>query len=222
MDKRFNTLDEVVAEAMSTIKQATEEEKLYMKQWAYRALKEIGPSQWNIDVATLYPEDLTIRKPDDFYKAIDIGLFNGNDQELAYKFRSGKEQIHQDPNVYSENGIYVPQFDAVIKLSEDENFYYMSSNADNVNYAKLRYFKMPLDDEGNLKFPDFTVEACVSYIHYNWARREQSPNIGLNLQIWKDARAEARGKGKLPHGIQYKQLAAEFNSMIQKFNPYRY
>jgi hypothetical protein len=218
MDKQYFTLDEVVAEAMTTIKLATDEEKLYMKQWAYRALKEIGPGQNNIEVCTLYPENLVLRKPDNYYKAISIGLFDTANNEYKNSYRSGVARVHQSRNVYTQTGVYVPEFNSIITISEDEFFFYLSSEANAITYALLRYFKMPIDENGNLMFPEYSVEAVGTFIQYKWAQREEKGDWRDYLQSWKASRAEARGRGKLPNGLLYKQLAKEWNSMIQKTN----
>jgi hypothetical protein len=221
MAKRFLTLDEIVSEAASLVKGASAEERLWFKQWAWRGLRDIGPMSENIDVSTLYPENLTFRKPDNFYKAIDIGLFDGRDNEFKSKYRSGKGRVHNSRNVFIKDGIYNSDFDGTIEISEDSNFFYLGTNGKDVVYAKLRYFKLPVDSEGNPVFPEYMAKAVTMYILWYWAIREDGDDKGAEDRYLR-ARNEARAQGKVPNGLLYKQLAKEWNSMIQYYNPDRF
>lgn len=220
MAKRFLTLDEITSEAMSIIPGATTEEKLYAKQWAYTALREVGPGSANVEVATLYPEDLTLIKPENFHSAIDIALFDGSGNELRHKYRFGNKRIHQSENEYLNSGVYEPGLGSVIEVSEDDFHFHLSSNSSNLSYARLRYFKFPVDSEGNPMFPEYTRLAVILFIRYMWSLRTQSRDMAFQEASWRQARAEARGKNKLPNGLMYKQFAKEWMSMIpnNKFN----
>jgi hypothetical protein len=221
MAKRFLTLDEVVAEAATLIKGAGAEERLLMKQWAWRALRNIGPTADNVDIVTLYPENLVLRKPDDYSRSISIALYDASGNELLNNYRSGKYRIHQSRNVFVKDGVYRPQFDASISISEDENFYYLGSNGTNVAYAMLRYFKLPVDDQGNPVFGEHVVHAINMWILWYWAIRE-GKDSREDEDRYKRARAEARSVGKMPNGLLMKQVAKEWNSMIQQYNPDRF
>lgn len=220
MAKRFLSLEEIVAEASSLVKGAGAEERLLFKQWAWRGLRDIGPTNDNIDVVTLYPEDLVLRKPDNYNKAISIALYDASGNELFNNYRSGKYRIHQSRNVFVKDGIYRPEIDASISISEDENFYYLGSNGSNVAYALLRYFKLPVNDDGEPVFPEHTAKAVTMFILYYWAIREGLDELNAKDR-YKEARAEARAQGKI-NGLLFKQLGKEWNSMIQKYNPDRF
>ena len=220
MPDRFLTIDQVTAEAMTILPGATSEDRIYAKQWAYTALREIGPSRNNIRVVDLFPDDnLTFRKPDDCQSVIDIAVFNSNNNELRSKYRSGNKRIHQPRNVFVNLGIFVEEFNSIVEISEDAHFMYMSSTATSghASYAKLRYFSFPVDDEGNPMFPEYTRLAIVLFIRWMWSMRTGEINSNQAKEDWKEQRNIAKSKQRL-NQLEFKQIAKEFNSMIQKVN----
>lgn len=211
MAKRFLNLNEITAEAMSIIPGATTEEKNIAQTWAYRALRQLGPSKDHIEVCTLYPEDLVMTKPSDFHSAIDIALFDSTGRELAHNYRSGKKRIHEDL-----------ELSGVITISEDDEFFHLSSNSTNVAYAVLRYFRFPVDQDGYPLFPEYTAIAISLFIRYMWALRTGDRSFKAHEESWKVVRMEARGQNKMPSGMMYKQFAKEWMSMIPNNNFYRF
>ena len=212
MAKRFLTLEEVTSEAMSIVKGATTEHQNIAKTWAYRALRQLGPSKDHMEVCTLYPEDFILAKPTDFHSAIDIALFDSSDRELTTSYRSGVKRIHQNLN----------ELDGLITVSEDDEFFHLSSNSTNVSYAKLRYFKFPVDQDGYPLFPEYAALPIGIFIKYMFALRNDDRNWPTFEASWKAARAEVRSINKMPSGLQYKQFAKEWMSMIPNNNFYRF
>jgi hypothetical protein len=219
MAKRFLSLDEVVAEAMSIIPGASSEEQLLAKQWAYVGLRDLGPSRDYIEVATLYPEDLTMRKPDDLYRTIDMALFNSSNQEIPSKYRGGKLRIHSRRDTRLDNyQVGSDPYFGAVEISEDDYHFFISSNSEDVAYAKLRYFRLPVDKDGKPQIPEDSRLAIMLFIRYMWSLRTMSKDVSFAEASWKQARAEVRGKNKLPHGLAYKQYAKEWMSMIPNLN----
>lgn len=214
MPNRFLTLDQITGEAMSIIPGSTSEDRLLARNWAYVALREIGPSKDHIQVCTLYPQDFVLKKPEDFHSALDIGLFDASGNELRSQYRSGKKRIHQSRNLFQDAGVYNPEIGSPIEVSEDEFFFHISSNSTDVSYALLRYFKLPVDSEGNPMFPEYVRLAVVLFIRYMWSLRLGSRDVAFHENSWKMARAEARSKNKMPNGLMFKQFAKEWMSMI--------
>jgi hypothetical protein len=212
---RFLTLDEVVANAMTVIPDAKKEMRPYFDQWAWLALREIGPAKENVNVATLTLEDLSFKKPDDYVSAIDLSLFDTNNQEIKYHLRSGKQRIHQVDAPLS-----------FIELSDGEHYYYVSSNAAdfNLNHALLRYYAMPLDENGRPVVPDYMTVAIMAFCRYMWALRSSANNGATDLaeRTWRIEKARASSNAKMPDMLMGKQIAREWMSMIDKFDPYKY
>lgn len=219
MANRYLTLEEIISGAATLVKGASAEELLYFKQWSWEALRNIGPTSDNFATTTLSPEDYVLRKPDDLLRVLDLGLFDASGSELKSKYRSGKSRVHQDRNTY--NDVYIPTFNSIITISEDSHFFYLSSNSVNVSYALLRYVKLPVDSDNNPIFPEHVAHAVRMFILWYWAIRE-SKDTGNAEERYKKARNEARAVGKLPNGLVMKQIAREWNSMIQYYNPDRF
>lgn len=208
MAKRYLTLDDITAEAMSIIPGATSEEKLYARTWAYRALRQFGPSQNNIEVCDLYPDSFAFTKPDDFISAIDIALYDEADRELKSKYKNGKTRIFQKREPLDDR----------IEISEDDFFFYISTDAADVAKAKLRYYAHPLDKDGNPQFPEYLVIPISLFIRYFWALRNNESAAQSHEQSWKMAKSEVMGKHRPVSGLRFKQLTKEWNSMINKYN----
>jgi hypothetical protein len=206
------SLDEVVANAMTIIPGVKKEMRPYFDQWAWLALRQLGPVKENLAVATLTLEDLSFAKPSDFISAIDIALFNAAGEELKYHYRSGKQRIH---NTEETNSCF-------IEVSEGDQYYYVSSNADTagINHAVLRYYAMPLDENGRPVIQDYMTVAIMAFCRWMWELREGKGSSGEAM--WRVEAARARSKGKMPDMLQGKQIARTWMTMIDKFDPYKY
>lgn len=208
---RFWTVDQVVANAMTIIKEADDMDRGIMKQWVYSALREIGPSNLNEKVVRMYPnEEGFLRKPDDLIWANDIALFNSSDTELHYKYRGANKRIHTAAESVAS---YRP-----IDLGEDADFFILGSNRENVAYADLRYYSTPTDHEGKIQVPEHTVEPIKMYINYQWQMREARAQSAIESArfAWEDHRRRARGRNKMPSMLQGAAIADAWMSMINK------
>jgi hypothetical protein len=211
MANRFLTLDEVAANAMTIVPTKSTEDRNIFKQWAWIALRDLGPSYDNIDVCTLYPSSHDLRKPQDFAMAMDIALFDSNDNELKYKFRRGKYRIHQQ-------SIQTDTCGTVIELSESPFFFHMSTDtiSDRVAYAVLRYFKLPVDKDGVPMVPETALLAIMSFIRYMWELKEGSDRlmIATTQATWNQERERAKGRFRNTNMLMGKQIAKEWMSLI--------
>lgn len=214
---RFLTLDEVVANAMTVIPNAKKELRPYFNQWAWLALRQIGPAKEHINVAQL-PYDageFSLQKPVDLVAAIDLALFNSRNQEIKYHLRPGKQRIHQ---VEKERN--------TLEVSEGEYYYYVSSNANDfdLNFGLLRYYAMPVDLEGKPLIPEYMTVAIMAFCRYMWALRDGQNNGSIQLaeHTWRVEKARAQSIAKTPDMLEGKQIARTWMTMIDKFDPYKY
>lgn len=215
---RFVPLDQVTAEAMTVIGDADNKDRLIFRQWVYRALREIGVGKQNVEVCNLYPKDLSMQKPDDCTSIIDIALFDVNNNEMLYKYHSGASRIHQNRNTYAADGTYSPSVGSIIDLSEDDYYIHLGSNASEVAYAKIRYFKFPVDEDGLPKIPEDQVFAITMFIRYMWSMRKNDnrSEIDQNRYTWLSEKAAAKARSKMPSMLEGKQIAKTWMSMISK------
>lgn len=219
-------VDEVVSEACTILKRVTEQEKIFMRQWAYTALRKIGLTKINIQVSDrIYLDDWSAKKPDNLIRTNDIALYNSSGNEVMTKFKgygSGNitvgeqvsSRIHQDIRSSTSNTSY-------IAITESDNYFNVESFNDDDEediFLLVRYYAIPIDSDGLPKIPEHCTLAIIMYIRAMWAMRENSnqSHIQLAWQMWKEERASAESKGKTPDMIEGKAIAETLNSMIQK------
>lgn len=88
MAGKYIGITAVVAEAASTIKNFSEQEKQLAMQWAYRAVRLIGFNKLDIKVSDpLYLEDWSVAKPNDMGRLIDLALFDSAGKEIVIKYK---------------------------------------------------------------------------------------------------------------------------------------
>lgn len=214
---KFVTLDSVTAEAKSILKTATDKDRLIFQQWVYRALREIGPGKQNVDICRLYAKDFSFKKPDDMHSAIDVGLFRADGSEVPYRYQAGKKRIHTRRTRFAREGLYDNVDVNKIDLSEDDYYFHISTDVNaSISYADVRYFKMPVDEDGMPMIPEDQVFAIMMFIRYMWMMRENGPmnSIMESKQTWLQERDRAKSRNKMPSMLEGTQIAIEWMSMI--------
>lgn len=208
---RFLTVDEVVANAMTFIKDATDANRLIMKQWVYLGMREIGPSLSDIETCSVLPTDLSIRKPDNFLHAKGLALYNSIGQELSFRYKGAGKRIHTG----NTNDSVRP-----IDVSEDDHYFHLGTNGDAVATALIKYYGLPLTFDGQIKIPEHATLPLVMFIRFSmslWNNTNRS-EIDQNRTIWESERRKARGRQKMPSMLAGEAIAETWNSMILKIN----
>lgn len=211
-------LDEITAEAKSILKDATDHDRLLFRQWAVTALKQLGPTKDNVEIATLYPIDYSMKKPDDCSSAIDIALFTSGDLEIKAKYKSGAQRIHTRTDRNLRDGLYSYSEGFPVEISEDDYYFNLSTNSNNVAYAILRYYKLPIGDDGLPMIPEVYREAIIQFIRWRWQIRqnENQSAIAQARQDWLIERGTAKGNAKMPSMLEAKTIMNDWVSMIGK------
>lgn len=211
-------LNEITAEAKSILKDATDNDRLLFRQWAVTALKQLGPTKDNMDVCTLYPIDYSLRKPSDCSSAVDIALFTHSGNEIKTKYRAGAQRIHNRRDRNIRDGQFNLSNGLPIEISEDDYYFHLSSNSDEVSYARLRYYKLPIGDDGSPMIPEIYREAVIQFIRWRWQIRqnENQSAIAQARQDWLMERGTAKGNNKMPSMLEAKSIMSDWVSMIGK------
>ena len=213
----FIHVDEAVALAMTLLPENTTLNKAIARQWAYEALRNIGPTSAWFDVCNLFPNDqLTLKKPDDMWKAIDIALYDSNGNEMKYSYRGLGKRIHASPADLVAQGEYAPSLGAPVDLSEDTHAFHLGSNGASVAWATLKYWKLPVNNDGLPEIPEGQKLAVAMFIRWLWTikKNENQSDRQLSEINYKAERAKARAEGNLPSGIEFEQIAKEWTSLI--------
>lgn len=216
MDSTFVNVDEPIAVAMGLIPNSDSFDKAVARQWAYMGTRDIGASPHWVEDCVLYPNsNLSMRKPDDMWKAMDISLLDSNNIELRFVYRGLGRRIHASGHVALDTGEYAPQLHAAIDLSEDSHFFHLGSNGTVVHCAKLKYWKLPVDVYGQPMIPEHQVLAIALFIRWMWSMaNSDKEDRKLSRMEYLQARSEARALGKMPSGIEMDQVAKEWVSLM--------
>jgi hypothetical protein len=221
MATRLVTVDEVVAEAASIIKGASDQERHLMRQWAYSGNAEIGVSKLNMKVsAPLLLDDFSAAKPVDHVRTIDLALYDSAGSEIIIQWKgfganmgydTGIARTHKDVRVGT----------VMISVTEDLDFFHTEEfGGDYVDgaYIITKYYGTPVDVNGLPLIASSSKFAVMMYIRYMWQLRNNDSITALRdgEKRWRIARAAAESKLKTPDVIEGKEIAKKANSMIQK------
>lgn len=218
---RFVTLDEALDEALLIIPFSDTFDRVIGKQWVYRAVREIGPNMNWVTTCSIPVRDLKIRKPSDMFRPLDMSLVDANGAEIKFAYRGAGTRIHAYNNLVADGEIYAPLLGAPVEVSEDEDFFHLSSNADStdvvVDKAIIRYLKLPISD-GELIIPEDQVEAISMYIKWRWGMRNriQRYEQSADRADWISARNSAISNAKMPSQLEFTEIARKFNSLIHQ------
>jgi len=220
MASKYITVDALIAEASSTIKNFTEQEKQLARQWCFTALRQIGVGKQDIKVSDpLYLTDWSVTKPDDLASVIDLALFDSAGSEIITKYKGfanhqtegSTARVHQDARSSK----------LALQVSEDDTYFNVEEFADDSPteaYIVVKYYGYPVDANGFPKIPETHTVAIMMYIRWMWSMRERT-NLGeqqIARDQWLRERASAYGKMKTPSQLEGKEIARGINSMIQK------
>ena len=210
MNSQFVSVDEAVATAMTLLPENAALNEVLARQWSYMALRNIGPTSHWFDECELYPNDnLILKKPIDMWKAIDIALFTSTGVEVNFVYRGLGKRIHREGDLDLQNIPYVD-------LSEDNHAFYLGSNGTSVAKAKLKYWQLPIDNDGLPKIPEGQILAIAFFIRWMWSIRqnENQSDRQISEQNYKMERNKARSEGNAPSGIEMEQIGKEWVSLI--------
>lgn len=217
----FVHVDEAVALGMSLIDGSNSMDKAVARQWAYEAVRDIGPTDSWFKQCTLYPnENRSFKKPIDMWKPIDIALYDSAGCELRFSYKGLGKRIHRG-NTLITQGTYAPALHAAIDLSEDKNYFHLGSNGATVVAAFINYWQLPVDEDGLPIIPEGQKLAVAFFISWLWAKRqrENQTDIATSRADYMAQRAKCRNEANLPNGINMDQIGKDFTSMINAYNP---
>src|SRR5690606_5121205 len=221
--------DEVLAEAIATIGASGDDElaKNFARQWIWRGLQKLGTSDDQLTVVKVFAKNLLIKKPTNMRRLDEIALYDSNDCFIPHIFHSGTKRIYPNTEQYILNEdtdsevIYGP-----VDLSENKNSFVLGTNGKDVSYAMIRYWSVPLDENGDPLIQECEVEALTLYVRYRWSQRknENQSEIRENKIAWMEAAdwTVAHKKSLDNHGEAKKRQAADLNRFVGNYNRSRF
>lgn len=204
----FISLDEVLATAQSTIKDADSNDKVIWRQWlGILAIPELGMSEQNIRIVELIPQEFHAAKPNDCRGIIDISLFDSSNCPVAHVWRAGSERIYRNTQPPFRTAIVGPPPDTSaqpigcivpVDVSDDSQSIHLGTNADLVAKIILRYFAFEVDETGLPLIDQEDTLALVYFIQFMTAMREkESPSLIASYKInWEKEADRCRARKK--------------------------
>jgi len=208
MKEQFLNIAEVVANSISILPNPTDAEKIIFRQWIYIAQRDMGFPAMDVRQADITPHDLSVRKPDDFSSAIDVALFLTDGSEVASSYQGAGKKIHKE---FRSGAV-------TVQISETPTYFHLESTGASVTCFTLKYYGLPIDDDGMPKIPERCNLAIMMFVKWMWSVRNNE-SIGIreqNRRDWISEAAKQRSKNKMPSMLQGEQIVKSWMSMIDK------
>ena len=205
---QFVDINTVVETAASVLPGVSDEEKAYMREWAYMAMKEIGPTGLDRKTEEQIPvNDLIVMKPTDCVYVEDIALYTKDLGEVRHVFEGRGLKIHKHDGAYW----------SYAHISEMPGYFQLSSNAASVKWAKLTYLGLPLDEDGMPKVPDRAVDAVVMYLRSNfYGGRGKEAEYANMRKMFERQKVRAKASMKTPAKYNAREFGRTWLSMIDR------
>lgn len=216
---RFLTIEEVVENVMLSIDGVDSRDKVVFRQWVYIAMRQIGFSDLSIDTECVEVCDLSFRKPDNLVSTIEVSLSDGLNP-IRYKYVQNQGLLCIDETAVMNLG-----FGRII-LSEDADFYHLSSNGSTVVQADIKFYGLPVNEDGELVIPERDLFSIMSFVEFMYIKRKRISNpreisnsdLSEFKDMWLRELMKAKGRNKMPSIHQASAIAKMWMSMIQKPN----
>lgn len=215
---KYLPIEEVVSNAMLSLGCEDSRDKIIFRQWAYIAMRQIGCSYLDIEIACPEVCDLSFRKPTNLISTIEVSLADVSGRSINYKYIHNRGLLPMDEATSLSLGY------GMIMLSEDDDFYHLSSNATCITAAEIKYYSLPVDENGDPKVPERDLLTVMSFIEFMYIKRKRimSPNLvsggdlTLFRDLWQRELMKAKGRNKMPSIHQAREIARGWMSMINK------
>lgn len=226
------TLEEVVSSAFIALDVEDSRDELIFREWAWDALREIGPSRVDRKTVCIPVKGLCAMKPHDYLYGLDMNLLDCSGNIYYYQMaESGVlESEQQNDNVggssLSQN---IDVGGSSIKVAEQKEIFAFSSNANDAGIVniELSYYSYPMDAEGEPLIEEKMKEAVITYIEYRYLKRERRRRVGtrdipLNEIVdareeWRRQRMAIKGDIKMPDPLAADTIFRRWVSGIPNF-----
>lgn len=225
---KYVELESVVARAISVVGVGIDNElmKNFAREWIWMAVLDLPVSEDNIKVCQIESKNLTMKKPDDMRRFLEIALYDDQDRYIPHVFHAGKKRIYPDTRVFPMSVDASYECGVPVDLSEDQFAFYIGTNGSNVSYGLVRYFAYPLDKDGMPMIREDDVMTCVYFVRFmaSMRRDDNRSAIQQNELLYKQEadRARAKRKSEDLSADKMKTISGIMNRMIPSFNNSNY
>lgn len=222
----YVTLDETIRTAQSTLKDVDSAPILVWRQWvAMLCMPELGVSDENVKIITLYPVDFMVDKPDDMKALIDVAMYDANGCYLRHKFQKGGERIYPDDRLWPTAVVGTDTSQSLnslipVDISEDAFKFHLGTNGDKVYSIIVRYYVSPVDENGLPLIRQDETLAVVYFLHHLWAIRqnENQSEIEAKEMRWKIQADRVRASKKM-RGVSNESMKTLVQSIWMRAIP---
>ncbi len=225
------TLEQIVSSAFIALDVDDSRDELIFKEWAWDALREIGPSRVDRKTKCIPITNLCAMKPHDYLYGLDMNILDDSGSIYYYQMaESGFLESEQSFKGFSDNSMNTnSSTGASIKVAEQKEAFVFSSNAisSGVTKMEISYYGYPIDDCGEPLVEEKMKEAIITYIEYRYLKRERRRRVGTrDLPLaevadardeWRRQRMAIRGDIKMPDPLSADAMLRRWVSGIPNF-----
>lgn len=188
--------------AKTIVKTANNADTNVWKDWVYTgALLHLGVSDNEIDTAEIRPKNFIAPLPEHCRSILALSLFDASGNPLKHKYRAGKQRIYTDHRL-ANTAIGTPtdlNETVPVDVGSDAYNLILGTNGSIVDKILIRYFKYPLDQNGQPLIREEDVYACALFIKLMQAMRDNGnkSEIGLYDSMWKQAADKAKADKRM-------------------------
>ena len=241
MAHRLINIDEVIATAFTYIDSEDTRDEILFENWAWDALRSIGPTRVDKKSVCLPVDDRCITKPTDFIYAIDMNILDACDRIHYFQYsesgwlESEQSSRNQNFSTFNLNGTFRRNH---IKITETPCTFELSIQADceQIVKAELLYYHYPLDDFGKMLIQEDLKDAITTYIEFCYykmirnktrggAKNNSVPmsEVDWYYEKWRRLRSEARGRSKMPDPLAMDTITRKWVTGIPNYqNKFRH
>tara|TARA_R100000995_G_scaffold70727_2_gene39340 strand:- start:20943 stop:21674 length:732 start_codon:yes stop_codon:yes gene_type:complete len=225
------TLEQIVSSAFIALDVDDSRDELVFKEWAWDALREIGPSRVDKKTKCIPITNLCAMKPHDYLYGLDMNILDDSGQIYYYQMaESGVLESEQDfKGSFDTSTDITRSKGSSIKVAEQKEAFVFSSNASKSGVTKMEisYYSYPVDEYGEPLVEEKMKEAIITYIEYRYLKRERRRRVGTrDLPLaevadardeWKRQRMAIRGDIKMPDPLSADTMFRRWVSGIPNF-----
>ena len=125
----------------------------------------------------------------------------------------------------TDRGDYYENLDRVLYVSEEDTKFELSSNATGVTDVEIRYYSLPIDDEGLPFVREDLKEAIISFCEYLWIKRQRNrrrkeipmSEVDWFKNNWEIQKRTAKGRSKMINPVQAESILRRWVTTLPQY-----
>ncbi len=210
------SVEEVVAEIYSRLDIKDTRDEAVFYNWIYSGIRELGSNSLDIVSECVKPVDCCIPKPCDYGALVELVLLDGHGSTPFVMTNTGAK---------TDRGDYYSTANSVIYVSEDDDKFNLSSNGKGIKEVEIRYYSLPINDEGLPFVRENIKEAIIAFCEYLWMKRQRSrrrkeipmSEVDWYKNNWETEKRTAKGRIKMVNPVVLQSIVKRWVTTIPKW-----